>query len=199
MHRRTATKVVGGRALRKNNWEPTPNAYWGLPQITVERERPGRGHRHVLTKRDITRFIALLPDWDELSEGLTTVVLAAHERGTAGWSTPGVVAVCAWPRELWEWVDREFFDQHKALYARLGVEVERVPDGWGGYQLRWTEAQVRAYQLLHILLHELGHHHDRITTRSKWDAARGEPYAERYALRYEAQIWDEYLRAFPLL
>jgi hypothetical protein len=189
---------VGGRALRKNNWEPTPNAYWGLPQITIERERPGSGHRHLLTKRDIMRFIALLPDWEELSEGLTTIVLAPGRWGADGWSTPGVVALCAWPRELWECVERQFYDEHEALFGRLGVEVERVRDGWGGYQLKWTESQARAYQLIHVLLHEFGHHHDRITTRSKWDAARGEGYAERYALRYEERIWNDYLKAFGL-
>jgi hypothetical protein len=36
-----------------------------------------------------------------------------------------------------------------------------------------------------------------MTTRSR-HVARGEPYAEEYALRYEAQIRDEYLRRFGL-
>jgi hypothetical protein len=113
MHRRTATKVVGGRALRKNNWSQTPGADWGL-------------------------------------------------------------------------------------FERLGVETAPVRDGWDDEQLKWTESQARAYQLLHVLLHEFGHHHDRMTNRSKTRAARGEPYAERYALRYEAGIWDAYLQEFGL-
>ena len=49
---------------------------------------------------------------------------------------------------------------------------------------------------MHILLHELGHHHDRITTRSKVRASRGDSYAEQYALRYADRIWDEYFRVF---
>ena len=198
MHRRTATKVVGGRALRKNNWKPTPNAYWGLPQITIERERPGQGYRHLLSKRDIERFVALLPDWEELSEGLTTIVLAPGRWSVDGWHRNGVVAVCAWPRTLWDTAERWFYDDHEELFARLGVEVEETRDGAGERRLKWTESQARAYQLLHVLLHELGHHHDRITTQAKWDAARGEPYAERYALRYEARIWGDYLREFGL-
>jgi hypothetical protein len=198
MHRRTATRVVGGRALRKNNWEPTPNAYWGLPQITIERERPGSGYRHLLTKRDVVRFVGLLPDWEELSEGLTTIVLATKDPDADGWSTPGVVAVCPWTRDLWQWSNRRFYDGHRELFGRLGLEVERERDGWGGYRLKWTESQARAYQLVHVLLHELGHHHDRITNRSGRAVARGEPYAEHYALRYEARIWDGYLREFGL-
>jgi hypothetical protein len=57
---------------------------------------------------------------------------------------------------------------------------------------------VRAYQLLHILTHELGHHHDRITTQSQKRAARGEPYAEAYARKYEALVWESFTRHFPL-
>ncbi len=55
-----------------------------------------------------------------------------------------------------------------------------------------------AVQNLHILLHELGHHHDRITTRSRRRASRGESYAEQYARTYEERIWADYLRRFPL-
>lgn len=51
-------------------------------------------------------------------------------------------------------------------------------------------------QLRHILLHELGHHHDRMTTRSQFESSRGENYAEQYALRYADGIWDEYFRLF---
>jgi hypothetical protein len=35
-----------------------------------------------------------------------------------------------------------------------------------------------------------------MTTRSKRAAARGEGYAEAYALQYEERIWESYLRAF---
>ena len=49
----------------------------------------------------------------------------------------------------------------------------------------------------HILLHEFGHHHDRMTTKSM-RASRGEPYAEEYARRYEALIWKDYLKVFTL-
>ena len=61
-----------------------------------------------------------------------------------------------------------------------------------------TEGQARAFQLLHVLLHELGHHHDHMTTRSRRSAARGEWFAENYASQYEAQVWNDYLRRFGL-
>ena len=59
----------------------------------------------------------------------------------------------------------------------------------------FTETSARGYQLLSVLLHELGHHHDRLTTRSRC-VGRGEPYAERYAIEHTDLIWERYLRAF---
>ena len=50
-----------------------------------------------------------------------------------------------------------------------------------------------------IFLHELGHHHDRMTTRSRRGTARGEAYAENYALAYADRIWDGYVDAFGLV
>lgn len=61
----------------------------------------------------------------------------------------------------------------------------------------FTENQIKAYLLLHIFLHELGHHHDRINTRLK-RIARGEKYAESYAFKYEEIIWNKYFEYFPL-
>ena len=65
-----------------------------------------------------------------------------------------------------------------------------------GIEVHYTEASARAFQLLHILLHELGHHHDRMSTQSKNETARGENYAEQYALRYMDKIWDSYIQEF---
>jgi hypothetical protein len=76
------------------------------------------------------------------------------------------------------------------------VPVERTPDG--EIVCHFTEATARAYQLLHVLLHEIGHHHDLMTTRSRKECARGETYAEEYAYRYEALIWERYLSEFEL-
>ena len=64
------------------------------------------------------------------------------------------------------------------------------------YKCRFEESTVRAYLLLHIFLHELGHHYDNITTPYKGWTVRGEVYAEEYALRYEQQIWSKYCDVF---
>ena len=195
--RKATPKVVGGLVQKKNNPEWTANYYdTPPPALVIDRQRPGKGYRHVLMQRDIETFIGLLPEWAELSRGLNAIVLAPGERTTNGWHEPGVVHICAWETDLWVDYAVSHYDDHKALFDRLGVPTRPIENG---VMCEFNEAQARAFQLLHILLHELGHHHDRMTTKSKVQASRGEPYAEAYALRHEAVIWGRYQEAFDFL
>lgn len=191
MHRKTAPKVQGGRALRKNNWALTTDAvFLAGTAVAFERQRPGQGYKHLLRKVDLERFIALLPDWDELAHGLQLVMLDRGRFDSDGWHRHGTIAIRAWERDLWIDHACEFIDEHRVVLDRLGVEIDRSRDGYA--IVRWTESTARAYQLLHVFLHELGHHHDRMTTRSRNRTARGETYAETYATRYADQIWGAY-------
>jgi len=60
----------------------------------------------------------------------------------------------------------------------------------------FTPATVQAFLLVHVLVHELGHHHDRMTSPRKRRATRGEDYAEAYARKYEDVLWPAYCRVF---
>jgi hypothetical protein len=197
INRKTTPRVRRGKVQRKNRWKLTPN-YYNTSQHTllVDRRKPGPGYRHILRKCDVERFIALLPDWKELSRGLNAVVLAPGDYNTGGWHTAGVVAVCAWERDLWQETENWFHEDHQAVLDKIGVPSEPTDDGY--VLIKWTESTIHAYQLTHILLHELGHHHDRMTTRSRRRAARGEGYAEQYALQYADRIWERYLTDFGL-
>src|SRR4051812_16304253 len=96
--RKTAPRVVGGRAMRKNNHEVTRglvDPYRGYP--AVARERPGRGYRHVLGQRDVHAFLGILPDWAELSRGLSAIVLAPGDELVDGRIQRGIIELCAWP------------------------------------------------------------------------------------------------------
>jgi hypothetical protein len=193
--RRTTPRVVDGKVQRKNRTARTPN-YWNTPQHqpVIDRRRPGSGYRHLLMKEDVARFVRILPNWNQLSEGLDAIVLDTGG-GCYGWHSSGIVAVCAWDIALWqEWCE-EFFQEHRHLLDRLGVPYELVD---GNYLCKFEPPTVRAFQLIHILGHELGHHHDRMTTRSKRRASRGEPFAEEYARKFEALIWDRYVNEFGL-
>ena len=195
-HRKTTPKVKGGRVQKKNNWVKAPT-YWNTPQDipVLDRERPGRGYRHLLRTKDLVNFISILPDWEELSRGLDAVLLAPGKDNTDGWYDFSIMKICAWERNLWREVDPSWYEKHEALLTRLEVPCEEIGD-WD--ECRFTEATARAYQLVHVFLHELGHHHDRMTTESELDSARGEGYAEKYALQYEKVIWDRYAAVFGL-
>jgi hypothetical protein len=191
-------KVQGGRALRKNNWRLDRDDYFVVPQreIRIDRRDPGRGFRHLITVAQLRAFVELLPDWGEVAVGLHAIVLDRGHNNLMGWHHSRVVAVCGWEHEIW-WTDTApaFVDEHRSLLDLLEVQYEQRK---GSFEVRWTEAQARAFQLLHILTHELGHHHDQMTTRTRHSPARGEEYAERYAHRVMEVVWPPYIQTFGL-
>jgi hypothetical protein len=194
--RKTGTKVRDGKVTRKNRTELS-NHYSQVRQFetVIDRLRPGEGYKHYLTIADVRRFIGILPDWDELSAGLDAIILD-EGGGRMGWHWDGVVAVCAWERELVSDWDNEFAEAHAAILDRLGVERKPMPNDPQGTLCYFDEPSIKGFQLMHILLHELGHHHDRMNTRSRRASARGENYAESYSLKYAERIWDAYFRVF---
>jgi hypothetical protein len=217
-HRRTALRVREGRVAKKNLWRSDPRDYFALPQseIRLERRSPAYGCRHLITIAQLRAFIEVLPDWDEVAIGLRAIVLDDSDE-SMGWYGEGVVAVCSWERDLWwELADEGWVKEHRAILERLEVDcralsAEEALDRWwqglprprrpkplrGSFlELRWTESQARAFQLLHILPHELGHHHDRITSRRQRSLGRGEPYAERYANDVFDALWPTYTGVF---
>jgi len=196
-HRRKSTpKVRGGKVQRKNRSARTPTIYTWQGHLVVDKEKPGRGYKHLAGKWDVRRFLGILPQWDELSGGLNTVLLAEGGYGCMGWHRPGIVAICAWDREIvWDDCDQKFYRGNKRLFDKLDVECR--PNGKEWY-IDWTESKAKAFSLIDVLVHELGHHHDRMTTRSKRRTARGEPYAEAYARRWEDTILERYFEVFGL-
>jgi hypothetical protein len=179
--------------LRRSGRGTTLDGAGPAPPVPVVRQRPGAGFRHLLHASHVHAFLAILPDWHALSHDLERIVLAPGSDLRDGWHRSGTVAVCAWPRALWRDECDGFFRQHRDLYERLGVPFEQTEEGW---LTHFTEATARAFQLLHVLLHELGHHHDRMTTRRRVRTGRGERYAERYALDYADRIWARYVETF---
>jgi hypothetical protein len=195
-YRKTTPKVKDGRVQKKNRDTNTPHYSNTRPkELQVDIQKPGKGYKHFLKKRDITRFLAILPNWEELNVELDAVVLAAGG-GHDGWYSDGVIAICAWEKDKTVSVQRDYFDDHRDIFERLNVRCEIKANG---VVCHFTEEQIVAYQLLHIFLHELGHHHDRINTKEKRHISRGEEYAESYALRYEKLIWNRFFEEFRMV
>jgi hypothetical protein len=207
---KTAPRVRDGRVQHKNNWHPTPDNF-GLRQVSIERCRPGRGYRHVLRCSDVYTFVGLLPVWDQLSTRLNQILLAPGSPIRLGWFRRGIVAVCAMPHNLVVEFDRECFLTDVDFFDRVGVPYRfysPVPDSdeeswrevsqdedWSRADCQFTTATARCFQLLRVLTHEFGHHHDRITNPKGW-CSRGEDFAERYGQQLEAKVWPRYLEMF---
>ncbi len=193
--RKVTPKVKDGRVQKKNRHEQTPN-YWNTRQDTLQLdiEKPGKGYKHFLKKRDIIRFLNILPNWEELHIELDAVILA-EGGGADGWYSDGVLAICAWEKDKHLHMNKQYFKEHKQIFERLEVSFQTTSNG---VHCEFTEQQIVAYQLLHIFLHELGHHHDRISTKDKVNPPRGERYAEDYALKYEKVIWNRFFEEFEI-
>src|SRR5262249_49114544 len=120
------------------------------------------------------------------------IVLAAGNRHADGLHDNGIISLMAWETELEREVSRQWHDEHRGVLRRLGVACEPSDCEW--VRCRFDESSARAFQLVHVFLHELGHHHDQMTTRSRKSAARGESYAEGFAVEREAVVWERYAR-----
>lgn len=195
--RKSEQTVKRGRFRKTENHRYTPGAVaLAGTSVVLERHRPGKGYRHVLRKADIERFIGLLPDWAELSTDLETIVLLEGQDDIEGIYGDGWIGICAWTRGLWHQYDRSYLDAPRESITRVGVPFEARGDQLVG---KWTEETVRAYQLLDVFIHELGHHHDRMSTEARRHVARGETYAEDYASRYADRIWGAYCTEFDFV
>jgi len=192
-NRRTATKVKDGRVQRKNRHKPT--GHYGY---VLDRESPGRGYRHVLTKRDVQAFVNIIQDWQRLSERLERIVLSAAKVGCDAEyafyhrEETGGIFLCAWREDFWVELNRNYFDSHREVFDKLGVSFdcpERV------VFCRFTEPQARAFMLLHVFMHELGHHYDYIHQKHR-GSTKGECYAEKFATNRFSQLLPEYVRVF---
>ena len=194
-NRRTATRIKDGRVQRKNRHLPT-----GLLGYVLDRESPGRVFRHVVSKRDVQTFIDVIPDFHRLCQRLERIVLACPTSGYDGAyefyhrEETGAIFLNAWPEDLWIELNIWYFDAHREIFLRLGVSHDRAEKT---VMCRFTEAQARAFTLLHVFMHELGHHHDRLHQKHR-DSTRGEDYAERFANNRFEQLYPVYIEVFSV-
>ena len=181
--RKTAPGVRDGRALRKNNWRRSPCLYTDpQPRLAIDRRRPGAGYRHLLLKRDIERFVTLIPNWETASVGLSAIVLDEGRYCRDGWYYNGVIGIRAWSTEMRFEPHREWYLGHRDFLRRIEARV--YGDDPDTVEIHWTPWTARAYQLCHVFLHELDHHRDRMDDAAPAvgalaPAARGSPSGMR--------------------
>ena len=193
-NRKTSPKVVGGLVQRKNNH--TRTARMGY---VVDRRRAGKGYRHILKKKDIHDFTDLIPDWPVISEGIESIILDSGDEFVDGVyrhysrEGTGIVWLSAWPESMWVEFSAEYFHEHRWFFDKLGIAYEKKGEDWCCY---FTESQARAFMLLHVFLHELGHHVDKLRSRKQNEMRGGEAFAEDYANKTFEEIWPAYISKF---
>ena len=192
-HRKTATKVKNGQVQRKNNWVQSPNMFYTYQnEILVDRERAGKGYKHLLRKQDLYDFFELIPDWNIVSEGLDGVFLGRGNTSSLGCYKHFVITISAWESEVvWPKVDGTFVEDHRSVLEGLNVQIQQNKDG--SQRLEFTEESAKAFQLIHVFMHELGHHVDRFSSRLKSHCGRGESFADDWARKHEQVILERYL------
>jgi len=195
-YRKSAPKVKLGTVSKKNRWDLTPNYYNSSQDAPIfDKERPGRAYRHLILKKELYRFIEIVPQWDDIACGLNAVLLAEGDDSILGWHRKGVVAICAWDREIaWDDCSPDFYREHQEIFNKLNIPCHKNKGrrNKNYYSIEFDAVTAKAFQLIHVFIHELGHHHDRMTTKSKKATARGETYAEAYAKRFEDILVDRY-------
>ncbi|MBV1907940.1 MAG: hypothetical protein KUG78_01380 [Kangiellaceae bacterium] len=205
-NRKTSPKVIGGHVQRKNNHQKTAQQGY-----VVDRVKPSRGFIHVLSKRDIHDFVEMLPDWIDISVGIEAIFLASENEYSDAYykhyskEGTGVIWLCAWQKGLWIEYSDHYFQEHRWLFDTLGVicqwddkqsigaDSEQQDSYWTCY---FTLAQAKAFMLMHVFLHELGHHVDKQRSRKSDRMVGGERFAEEYANRRFKEIWPRYIAFF---
>jgi hypothetical protein len=188
--RKSAPGVKGGKVQKKNRQELSPDIYeHDFEHIVFQRMRPLKGYYHAVTVTDVKRFIAIVPDWEEVAANVRAIVLTPGHPWRAGsYNEVGVIKLDAWPKFAPIWVG----ETDRWLLEQMGLEVKSE----GLTEVGLNRSKVRCYQLLGTLLHELGHHADRMGTRRKRSCANGEPFAVAYEHRRQRELWDAYVREF---
>lgn len=183
---RTATRVKNGRVQPKNRNVPTSHL-----GCVIDRKSPGRGFQHVVTKAELQAFLDIIPEWDRYSERLERIVLAAPNDSYEGMceffhrEESGAIHLHAWAEDLWVEMGPSYFQEHRHIFDRLGVRYDIGSQTTCCY---FSKAQARAYTLLHVFLHELGHHFDYIHQKHR-GSSKGEDYAEQFAnSRFEMML-----------
>lgn len=188
MNRKSAPGVRDGRVQKKNRHTLSPDIYvHEFDSLVVKRLRPSKGYYHAVSPTDVREFIRLIPDWESASEGIKAVVLTPGGDWAYGrYHNAGIIKLDAWPRNELLWVS----GRKRWLIERIGLDVPE------SNEVLLSPRQVRAFLLLGTFLHELGHHVDRMATRSRWDAANGEPAAIAYELRRQRELADIFFEQF---
>jgi hypothetical protein len=185
--RHTARSSKRARGVPRNVQLPfVPPEDWHEPRdgrsnYRIVVQRPGTGHRHVLTPSEIRDRLDELPE--RFVEPLDVVQLSRMTRKKLSFPCYGM----QWGSTIYLYpVEDSLVERFKAppKPAQL-VEARMYGGRWvqedcGWWKLVWTEQALKDFYLNNILIHELGHLLDDRNSRS----VDRERFAEWFAIQY---------------
>ena len=194
--RRQAPGVQNGRVQKKNNWDVVARLLFA-PATRIG-DRPSASGRGLSPRFDCSAMSSdsspFCPIGTRWRAAWTRLFWRRDAKIIGGWHSPGVVHVCAWTLEWGRFFYGEYFERDRVSLERIGVPLSIRE---GGAWAQFTPSTARAFLLTDVLLRELGHHHDAMTTKSK-RRSRGEPYANASVIKYGALVWERFTKNFPL-
>ncbi|VGO16532.1 hypothetical protein PDESU_05123 [Pontiella desulfatans] len=192
--RKSAPGVRNGTVQKKNN-----HTYTYADKFVISRNTAWRGYRHVVTKRDVHDFLEIVPDWEHGHHGVECIHLSGGSKEVWGSykyfydTRTGIIILPAWHKEFWFDINAWYFEKNRYIFEKLRLSYDRNGDD---YHCRFTTKKAKAFMLLHVFLHELGHHLDRMNTKARKEPVRGEEFADQYADQTCERIWDAYCDRF---
>ena len=194
-HRKTTPKVKSGKVQKKQRWAASldeDDVRAAGSALVLEERAPGVQRRHVVSVLDLPQFFACIPDWEQHCAGLRGIVLDNEPDCIGSYDSRGVIRLSSWERDLFVDYSPEFVAEHRATFDRLGIPHDAdVTELGEDVVVYFDERSARAFQLVHVFVHELGHHVDRMARRR-----RGEAFAEGWALALEERVWPRYRARF---
>jgi hypothetical protein len=195
---RQTPRVKSGKVQKKHRWDYYFKQYDlrdGGGKIPIVREPAIRGFRHLIDEDQLRDFVNIVPEWERYAVGLRCLVLGEGDDDCQGWHDEGVVCIHAWPSDIGETWPTHFFEEHREVLDRLMVPYDC--DDAGAYvSVRFTSKTAGAFLLMHVFLHELGHHYDRMRTKAKRHGAGGEAWAEGFGNKVADAMWPAFFRVF---
>lgn len=156
---------------------------WHVPTGRETRfivQPPGRGFFHPVTVDEIRERIAQLPE--QYQTGIEVVQLSRMTRKRALFPCYGM----QWGPNIYLYPIEESLQElyvHPPLPSQQ-IEAKMYGGRWsredGYWKLTWTREAIRDFYLNNVLIHEIGHIHDRRNTR----AVDRERFAEWFAVEY---------------
>jgi hypothetical protein len=163
----------------------------------IEKTPAGRGYMHVVSPKQLREFIEIIPDWQMLSRHLECITLGGgsdnaglyypHERRRTG-----RIWLYAWEKNLWSEVCKDWLTDHRHILDAIGATYFIKLDS---AICRLTVAQARAFSLLHVFMHEVGHHRDFLRRRG-YSLPNCEWVAEEFANNLFQTLLPRYVERF---